>query len=657
MQILVTLIKSQLMYSCQAGPCVKVPVPGREPEELRQKLAAKDWVLDLMDKIETDESLCLDGIHAKELSVSLPLTRQSPPPSNRFLSRSNIAGLRSLSLSEGESLPPSCPVSTDRPAEEAMGHLAKKTPGGHRPAGFFFFGLTFLLLVLYYTIAPEEPRAQSARPHPPPASPDARDLQVLLSRIAWPAPAEAADVAFASSTCPEKSGYALLPRAPRNYTVGDTLLVRLEARDHAGRRKRYGGDLVRAKVHSPELKAAAAGTVQDHGDGSYTLAFPLLWAGAVRVAVRLTHSSEAVALLRRIRRSQPSTVAFFGYFALPDQPGKEEVAECNVHPPPGPNCQYVDPGTGERWFCARPKTHPCAALVRHSSGRYKSVLAPREKAFFARAVTDQPIPGSVPVLQVLSNPQQAIVTPPPQPCRPGLAPANPAGFYYQDAWVSLLCSSRPFTTPDSALSCLKGKIVHMVGDSTLRQWWEFLVEFIPSLQPIDLHVTYQSGPLLAVEATQGLVLSWRAHGLPLRTGKTMMADLHYLANELDALGGGPDTVVAFTLWAHFTTFPLEVYVQRLRRVRQAVTQLLARSPLTTVVIKTANTGYKSVYGSDWLSQQLDHLLRAMFAGLRVAVVDAWAMTSCHYLPDNIHPGKVVVQNEVASFLSYICPQD
>lgn len=32
---------------------------------------AKDWVLDLMDKIETDESLCLDGIHSKELRCKI----------------------------------------------------------------------------------------------------------------------------------------------------------------------------------------------------------------------------------------------------------------------------------------------------------------------------------------------------------------------------------------------------------------------------------------------------------------------------------------------------------------------------------------------------------------------------------------------------------
>jgi hypothetical protein len=82
--------------------------------------------------------------------------------------------------------------------------------------------------------------------------------------------------------------------------------------------------------------------------------------------------------------------------------------------------------------------------------------------------------------------------------------------------------------------------------------------------------------------------------------------------------------------------------------------LLAREPSTLVVIKLANTGYKSVYGSDWLTQ-VNRLLRAAFAGLRVAFVDAWDMTSSLALPDSIHPGRLIVQNEVALFLSFICP--
>ncbi|XP_060086533.1 NXPE family member 3-like [Heteronotia binoei] len=468
-------------------------------------------------------------------------------------------------------------------------------------------------------------------------SPEAEELQRLLPLLEWPAPPWNAG-AFDSSTSPKKSHYQLW-HPQHNYTMGNTLLVVLEARDHCGQPKPYGGDFFQAKVHSPELKASVAGTVEDHRNGTYTLAFPLLWVGAVQVSVSLIHSSEAVALLRHVRHSQPSTVAFWGYYVKPGQLSPEERTECNVHPLPGPTCQYADAGTGERWFCAQPQHLPCSALVYHSAGLYKDAVSKTESAFLGRCVQETREASS-----------------PPRLCRPGLAPAHPPGFYYRDVWVSLECSSRTFPTPDLVLGCLRGKVVHMMGDSTLRQWWEFLVAFIPSLKQIDYHATYQSGPLLAVEPEAGLVLWWRAHGVPLRTQKTKMADLHYVANELNALGGGPDVVVVFTICAHFTTFPLELYVRRLHQVREAVTQLLARSPSTTIVIKTANTGYLSVYGSDWLSMQLDSILRAMFAGLPVAVVDAWAMTACHYLPRNIHPGKVIVRNEVDSFLSFVCPK-
>uniref|UniRef100_A0A670IU57 NXPE C-terminal domain-containing protein n=1 Tax=Podarcis muralis TaxID=64176 RepID=A0A670IU57_PODMU len=466
------------------------------------------------------------------------------------------------------------------------------------------------------------PSPVGAKPGPTPLT-ESPELQALLQLLQWPAPPENA-AAFASSTSAEKSHYRLL-QSQSNYTVGNMLLVSLEARDQSGQPKHYGGDFLRAKLHSPELKASVAGTVEDHNNGTYTLTFPLLWAGAAQVSVRLIHSSETVALLRRIRDSHPSTVTFRGYFVDPGQGSKEEVTECNVHPVSGPTCQYVDPGTGERWFCARPQHHSCNDLVYHSTGIYKNVLSSAEKVF--------------------------LTTSPPLPCHPGLALTNPSGFYYKDVWVSLGCSSRTFPTSDLALGCLRGKIVHMIGDSTLRQWWEFLLAFIPC-KSLGKNC---SGPLLAVEPAQGLVLRWRAHGIPLRTAKSKMADMHYLANELDALGGGPDMVVVFTLWAHFTTFPVDVYVRRVHGIRQAVAQLLARSPQTTVVIKSANTGFKSVYGSDWLSLQLDNILRAMFAGMKVAIVDAWAMTSCHYLPGNIHPGKVIVQNEVNAFLSYVCP--
>lgn len=172
---------------------------------------------------------------------------------------------------------------------------------------------------------------------------------------------------------------------------------------------------------------------------------------------------------------------------------------------------------------------------------------------------------------------------------------------------------------------------------------------------MDLHATYQVGPLMLVDTSKGIVLHWRAHSWPLRSKRTPVASLHSVAQELRGLAGGPHTVVVLGLGAHFTTFPPTIFVQRLAGIREAVTALLAREPHTLVVIKLANTGYKSVYGSDWLTLQVNRLLRAAFAGLRVAFVDAWEMTSSLALPDNIHPGKLIVRNEVDLLLSFICP--
>lgn len=176
-----------------------------------------------------------------------------------------------------------------------------------------------------------------------------------------------------------------------------------------------------------------------------------------------------------------------------------------------------------------------------------------------------------------------------------------------------------------------------------------------ALKPVDLHATYHTGPLMAVETTRDIVLHWRAHSWPLRSLRTPVASLHSVARELGGLAGGPHTVVVLGLGAHFTTFPPSVFVQRLAGIRAAVAALLAREPHTLVVIKLANTGYKSAYGSDWFTLQVNRLLRAAFADLRVAFVDAWEMTSSLGLPDRIHPGRLIVRNEVNVFLSFVCP--
>ncbi|XP_040202682.1 NXPE family member 3-like [Rana temporaria] len=516
----------------------------------------------------------------------------------------------------------------------------------------FISGFTFRFLRTDFLgkYRPPSPKKHIHSTNTPPIVTNNPKFTEFLKLIEWPEPPSPVKH-FNFSTDPRKCGYRL-PNPRGTYKVGETLKVEITARDQNGRLKEYGGDFFQAKLHSPKLKAGVTGKVRDYGNGSYLATFLLPWTGLAQVHIRLIHSSEAVDILKKKRESFPEKVFFHGFF---HSNGSSEVVECNIKITRNDVCKYKDPLSGDTWECVKPQRLPCDSWVHHSMGGYRKVTNKMEDLLLSGSVTNQVVPGSIPPINVTSDNSTLGLTSNLTVCRPGQEPPKPSGFYYNDVWTSLTCTARHFPKPSDVLACLKGKDIHMFGDSTLRQWFEYLEKFIPSLKRIDLHVNYKSGPLLAVDPNAGLVMRWRGHGLPLRTGKTMVSDLHYEGAHLAGIGGGPQTIVALTLWAHFTTFPVSVYLDRLERVRQAIASLLFRSPETKVIIKSANTGYKSIYGSDWLSLQLDILLREAFKGMAVTIIDAWDMTSCHYLPDNIHPGPPVIRNEVDLVLSYICP--
>ncbi|XP_064181909.1 NXPE family member 3-like [Anguilla rostrata] len=507
----------------------------------------------------------------------------------------------------------------------------------------------------------EQSTAQDAAQNLPPSKDGVSDVgseerTSLLAGLWWPLDNKTL-TSVTEATDATKCFYKVIDLR-ENYTVGSVVRVVLVARDGNGRPKTHGGDFFQAKLHNSGLKASTFGPVVDHLNGTYTVQFSLLWPGPARVSVRLIHSSEAVQVIRRQRQQDPDKVYFFGHFV---DGSRTEQVPCNAQRSPwlvgngtGGCCQYTDPVTRESWFCRRPASLPCWTLTYHSMGSYRAKLSSLDASVLHGSRTNIMVPGRDFEIHVLPQDEKMRETRP--QCRPGLGTAVPAGFYFQDRWTSLQCRSRSFPTPALLSACLRDKEVHMMGDSTLRQWFEYLESAVPTLKRLNVHTSPMSGPLHAIDPQNNTVLHWRAHGLPIRTHKTPVADLHYIGRELESMAGGEHTVVVFTIWAHFTTHPLDNYIRRLATIRRAVRSLLQRAPRTLVAIKTANTGYKDVYGSDWLSWQLDLILRAMFRNLPVVFIDAWQMTSCHYSPDNIHPPRPVVMNEVDLLLSFVCPQ-
>nr|XP_017209471.1 NXPE family member 3-like [Danio rerio] len=174
---------------------------------------------------------------------------------------------------------------------------------------------------------------------------------------------------------------------------------------------------------------------------------------------------------------------------------------------------------------------------------------------------------------------------------------------------------------------------------------------------MDLHTPPTGGPLMAVELTNNIIVHWGPHGVPLRFTKMPITDLHYISNDINEIAGGSHAVIVFTLFAHLVFHPLTFYVHEVAKIRQSVVSLLSRAPDTIIIIKSGNTaGYKDIFQSDWYAMQLNTVMQEMFRDIDgVIYFDVWQMTSCHYLRENIHPGPVIVANEVDMFLSFVCP--
>ncbi|KAM9705279.1 NXPE family member 3-like [Menidia menidia] len=540
-----------------------------------------------------------------------------------------------------------------------------------KPGSIFLFLIVcfsvFLLYRMYDTevkvrtaimpmVSTNPPKSKSLCMFQPLSPEEAKEVDTLLDEIAWPETHPLpSSFSLNDTSDPAHSTVTILPRkGGGQWHVGDEMEVRIDVRDFNGHAKKSGGDFLLARMHSPYRRAGVAGRVLDLGNGSYSAVFSLLWEGSAYVEVTLVHSSEAVAVLQKLTEEQPDRIYFFSIF---ESDLARETTICNVclNATEHQLCNYTDLHTGDLWFCHKPRELDCDARVTHNIGGFEQNLSPDEEKLFQSDVNMKVLLDSGPAnIEVLSKPKV-------QSKRIGrIMKTGPSGFYHQGLWQALDDTTVHHFYNSSAISrCLKGKAVHLYGDSTIRQWFRYIVEELPDLNEFNLHSRRQNGPFIALDYANNILLTYRCHGPPIRFATVPVSQLRYIANELDGLVGGTNTVVVIGIWSHFSTFPIEVYIRRLQGIRRAVARLLTRAPDTRVVIRTANpkelTLYEALTNSDWYSAQRDKVLRAMFRGMDVRLVDAWEMILAHQLPHSLHPKPPIIKNMMNVLLSHICP--
>ncbi|KAM8884755.1 NXPE family member 3-like [Synchiropus picturatus] len=486
----------------------------------------------------------------------------------------------------------------------------------------------------------------------PLSSEDTEEERHLVDSVAWPeTPLLRSNFSLGLTSNPRGSNFTILPNdGGQQRYVGDVLKVSININDFRGNPKKTGGDFIIARLHNPVLLAGVVGKVVDHLNGSYTALFPLLWNGSAAIEVTLIHPSEAISFLHKLNKDRPDRIKFVSVF----RNGRtSEASICNVclRPRMAPICNFTDVRTGEPWFCYKPKKLGCDSRISHTKIKSAINIGAYQRLFQTKINLKVPIPSSGPrTVRVM-------------PRERGEQVANESfglsGFYYKGVWNSLSGAKVQHFNNSAISRCLQGKIVHLYGDSTIRQWYEYLTQSLPGLKGFDLHSLKKIGPFMALDYQRNTFVDFQCHGPPIRFSQVPIPQLSYVANKLDSVVGGADTVVVIGVWSHFSSFPVEIYIRRLLSIRKAVARLLAREPATVVVIRTANPKklllYETLTNSDFYTMERDKILRAVFKDTNVHWVDAWDMTVSHYLPHELHPQPPIVKNMIDVLLSHICP--
>uniref|UniRef100_A0A8C5G1Z6 NXPE family member 3-like n=1 Tax=Gouania willdenowi TaxID=441366 RepID=A0A8C5G1Z6_GOUWI len=468
----------------------------------------------------------------------------------------------------------------------------------------------------------------------------------ILQSIAWPKiPSITSNFRFKNTSDPSCSEFTILPKVGGGqWYIGDQLEVSIIIRDYYCHPKTSGGDFLVASLKNRDLQAGVSGQVVDHLNGSYTAVFPLVWKGQAQVEVILVHPSEAVTVLQRLNTEHLDRVYFNGTFR---SGSVTETTVCNVclRPTTQPVCNYTDVRTGEPWFCLKPKNLSCDTRIEHSKGGYSHPIRPQDNLNM-----------NVPLLSTDSS---SLTVHEKSQCKTR-STFKPTGFYYKGVWQSLGNIKFHQFDNESIVQCLKGKVIHMYGDSTIRQWFGYLNNAIPGLKEFNLHASKKTSPFMSLDYKNNIQVTFRCHGPPIRIRTIPISELRYIANELDTIRGGSNTVIFLSVWAHFGNFPIQIYIRRLMSIRSAVKRLLTRAPETLVVIRSGNLQSAAfpvtLTNSDWYSQPCDKALRAVFEGMDVILVDAWEMVLAHHLPHLLHPQPAIIKNMVDVLLSYTCPQ-
>ncbi|XP_075134907.1 NXPE family member 1-like [Leptodactylus fuscus] len=458
-----------------------------------------------------------------------------------------------------------------------------------------------------------------------------------------------------STTTSPNNSKVYLKHPKDSYCVGDHLTVQVDMFDYLGRKKSYGGDYLRARIYTPELEAGSSGRIEDFNNGSYLVHFILFWEGKVNIEVLLMHPSEGASALWTYRNKWHGYVDHMGKFVKPEL---EKEVICGFDLDKNQElCEYKDVRDEEYFYCMKPQNFTCDHLseVKSWCRNDKTLLTTVEKSLFDKSSVRAKIPTDFLHISVSRcNHYNTTIN---ETCKTGMKLNYPSGYAMKNVWYPHECSTLRYESLEDMGKCLQGKLIHMFGDSTVKQWFYYMEKNIKTLRYFHLNEDNWSHQLLNLDIDRNMRISWKRHTLPFVTMfYQSWKEERTIAHEIDLIGGNNRTIIVLNIGVHFRPYPVYHFIRRLYHIRRAIERLFIRSPETKVIIKTENTGPLSNYHEtlgDFHASIHYIIMEIIFKDLNVGFVNGWDMTNA-FDTNDVHPPEKVIGNEVKMMMTYIC---
>ncbi|XP_019633714.1 PREDICTED: NXPE family member 3-like isoform X1 [Branchiostoma belcheri] len=384
-----------------------------------------------------------------------------------------------------------------------------------------------------------------------------------------------------------------------------------------------------------------------------------------QIKIQLVHPSEGVKVLQRVREVPNKRVFHCTFVNAKSHHKRQCFSSPTPRLSPQRQCDFSKPEVNGTWICQKPDKLPCSAISRCRWDSGKSwakalrLASKEEKKLLQKPYLE---------MELELDPKEPIHVLEAELPTPQHLPActwdksAALGHWSGKVWKSSVCNVRVFGKEDIR-RCLANKTVYFQGDSTIRQWSQRLQKVVPlkyDSSTMDFTALYGGD-----NSQWNISVRFQFQHFPLQgSAWPIFSTRPYIAETLDAEPGGPNTVIVVSLWAHFTAEPLEMIRSKLYAVRGAIHRLKRRAPGTRVFVRTGTTrnhdGGKIAFyllGSDWLAYQITEVIREMFrADPDVVVLDTWDMSVCQPGKDNMHPDQTMVDSQLNTLFSHICPK-